>query len=145
VYKENYITKNGHIYTGERNQQDEAHGRGEIIQKDGSFCEGYFQNGDLVRGRDFMTDWWYDGEWQDGEWHGQGTMTWYNGDKYVGSYVNDKREGLGKHTWPDGHEYDGEWRNSNTHGVGIWTYPDGRKKRARYENGKLMEVLEVLK
>jgi len=144
VYKENYITKNGHIYTGERNQQDEAHGRGEIIQKDGSFCEGYFQNGDLVRGRDFMTDWWYDGEWQDGEWHGQGTYIWNDGRKYVGSFVDGKFEGIGKFTMPDGKEYDGEYQNDHRHGVGMTTFPNGKKQRERWENGELIEVLEEL-
>ena len=42
---------------------------------------------------------------------GQGTYTWKNGSKYVGSWKNDKKDGKGTLTWNDGSKYDGEWKN----------------------------------
>ena len=33
----------------------------------------------------------YKGSWRDGERHGLGTLTWSNGNKYVGEYKDDNR------------------------------------------------------
>jgi hypothetical protein len=37
----------------------------------------------------------YVGEWRDNKRNGQGTYTFANGDKYVGEYKDDKRNGQG--------------------------------------------------
>ena len=41
----------------------------------------------------------YVGEWRNGKWHGQGTYTYANGAKYVGQYKDDKRHGQGTMTY----------------------------------------------
>jgi hypothetical protein len=43
--------------------------------------------------------------------HGYGLLTWKDGKKYEGYFVNDKREGQGKFTWKDGRIYDGMWKD----------------------------------
>ena len=39
------------------------------------------------------------------------TFTWGNGDKYVGKYQDGKRHGQGTITWADG-QYVGEWKEA---------------------------------
>ena len=41
----------------------------------------------------------------------EGTMTWPDGTKYVGGYVDGKQEGHGTYTAEDGGTYEGEWLN----------------------------------
>ena len=43
--------------------------------------------------------------------HGKGTFTWFDGRKYVGEYVEDKKQGYGEFIWPDGRSYKGDWFN----------------------------------
>ena len=38
-----------------------------------------------------------------------GIMTWPDGDKYVGAYVDDKQQGYGVFTSETSGEYKGEW------------------------------------
>ena len=44
---------------------------------------------------------------------GQGTLTFPDGQKYVGEYKGDKKHGQGTHTWSDGRKYVGEFKNGN--------------------------------
>ena len=41
------------------------------------------------------------GEWKDGEFHGQGTMTYHDGRKYVGEWKDGGKNGQGTMTTPD--------------------------------------------
>ena len=41
----------------------------------------------------------------------EGTLTWADGDKYVGEFKNGKRHGRGTMTLPDGSKYEGIWKN----------------------------------
>ena len=50
--------------------------------------------------------------------NGKGTLTWPDGIKYVGEFVNDNREGRGVQTWPNGSKYAGQWRADKKHGKG---------------------------
>jgi hypothetical protein len=45
----------------------------------------------------------YEGEWQDGVFHGQGTLTFANGSKLVGNFVDGSIQGIGQSICPDGH------------------------------------------
>ena len=42
---------------------------------------------------------------------GFGVMTWPDGRKYEGEYLNDKKNGYGIFIWKDGKEYRGYWKN----------------------------------
>jgi hypothetical protein len=43
---------------------------------------------------------------------------WKNGDRYEGSFVEDKRQGLGEYYWSDGGFYKGEWKSDRMNGYG---------------------------
>jgi len=43
-------------------------------------------------------------------------MTWTDGSKYEGQFVNGKMEGKGIKTWPNGNTYDGMFKNNLQHG-----------------------------
>ena len=55
----------------------------------------------------------YDGQWLKDKKDGKGTMTYANGDIYDGQWLNDKKEGKGTMTYIDGNIYDGQWSNDN--------------------------------
>jgi hypothetical protein len=42
---------------------------------------------------------------------GEGILTWKDGKKYKGNFVNDKREGHGEFVWADGRKYIGLWKS----------------------------------
>ena len=43
--------------------------------------------------------------------HGQGTITWSDGEEYVGQLKNGKRHGQGTHTFKSGKKYVGKFKN----------------------------------
>ena len=52
----------------------------------------------------------YEGDLKKGKHHGQGTLIYDDGDKYVGEYIN-IRHGQGTYTYADGTKYVGEWKD----------------------------------
>jgi len=78
--------------------------------------------------------------------HGNGTLTWPNGDKYIGMFKLGLRDGLGKQycKWM----YVGEWKNGNMIGQGTFTYISGKKfigKITDWINDKLLGDGELWK
>lgn len=67
--------------------------------------------------------------------HGQGILTFKDGNKYEGFFVMDKREGHGKYIWTDGRIYDGEWKNGKQHGKGLYI-KYGEQRYGEWDNGK---------
>ena len=68
--------------------------------------------------------------------HGDGTMTWPDGNKYVGEYKNGKRDGNGTYTAANGDRYVGEYTNDKKHGQGTDTNANGTIKHSgEWENG----------
>lgn len=52
-----------------------------------------------------------------GKYHGQGSLTFKNGRKYVGEWVNGKKHGHGSYSgWDE--SYVGDWANDERHGQG---------------------------
>lgn len=70
----------------------------------------------------------YEGETKNGMKHGMGTLTWDDGDQYVGEFKNDEKTN-GTFRWRGGDTYTGEWKQSLMHGRGTYTY----KNRRTYE------------
>ena len=64
------------------------------------------------------------------------TLTYVNGDKYVGLYKDGKRTGQGTYTWAEGHKYVGEHKDSKAHGQGTFTYADGDKYVGEFKDDK---------
>lgn len=74
--------------------------------------------------------------------HGNGTFTWSDGRKYVGSYIKDKKEGYGVFEWEDGRIYKGYWHNGKQHGEGEFYSPkEDIWKRGLWEKGKRIKWL----
>ena len=67
--------------------------------------------------------------------HGHGTMTWTEGDVYVGNYKNGFRHGQGKMRKADGEVYEGGFMKGFRHGKGTTTYPDGSVYEGDYIDG----------
>ena len=58
--------------------------------------------------------------------HGRGVMTYPNGCRYAGEFVNDMRQGHGKCWYPrDLGVYTGQWYQNEKHGVGSMVYANG--------------------
>jgi len=66
---------------------------------------------------------------------GRGTMTWWDGRKYVGDWKNSSRHGRGTYTHPNGTKYIGEWKNGNYHGQGTMRYSHGDRYKGEWKNG----------
>ena len=66
-----------------------------------------------------------------------GTMSFSNGDKYVGDYKNGKRSGKGVYYSFKGHKYEGEYENNKPNGQGIQTFANGERHEGLYKDGKL--------
>ena len=65
-----------------------------------------------------------------------GTYSWYDGDKYVGEWKDDKKNGQGTYTSAGGDKYVGEYQDDMQHGQGIYTYASGSKYIGGYKDGK---------
>ena len=53
-----------------------------------------------------------EGEWKDNKIHGQGKMTYSNGDIYEGEWKDNKIHGRGRLTLTNGEIYEGKWKNN---------------------------------
>ena len=53
----------------------------------------------------------YKGEWKNNMYHGQGTYTYYNGNKYEGEWKDGHKHGQGTFTYFDGRIVKGLWKN----------------------------------
>lgn len=57
----------------------------------------------------------YEGQWQDGYQHGQGTYYWTNGRRYEGQWQDNKMHGQGKIFLANGDRYAGQWQDDNSY------------------------------
>ena len=71
---------------------------------------------------------------ENGKYHGQGTLTFRDGDKYVGEWKDGKENGHGTYTWSDGDKYVGEFKDGeNWNGI---QYDKEGTILGKYVNGK---------
>lgn len=78
----------------------------------------------------------YDGEWIDGKANGIGIMHYGNGDKYEGGWKDGCRCGMGTHHFKDGGVYKGQWRNAAPDGQGKMTLKNGSHYEGAWKDGK---------
>ncbi|KAL7494024.1 hypothetical protein ACHAWT_002793 [Skeletonema menzelii] len=79
----------------------------------------------------------YKGEYNAmGKRHGDGELTWKNGDRYVGKFKNGYIEGRGTMTFRDNTEYSGQWKNNKFHGEGTRRFHNGNVYNGNYTDGK---------
>jgi len=92
----------------------------------------------------------YEGGCKNGKREGMGTLTFPNGDFYVGSWLADQPSGKGKMTWASGDFYDGDWKNGKFHGQGTLReatgeyYVGGWVEDLREGKGKLVNANGVV-
>ena len=122
--------------------------QGKITYLDGHKWAGYHYEGSFIEGhphgqgrwyRDCEGEWKleYEGECQHGEYHGQGTITYLDGEaagyRYQGEFAEDYPHGQGK--WYRDYEgewkleYEGECQHGEYHGRGTMYNPDGTIQR----------------
>ncbi|WP_416898066.1 MAG: peptidoglycan-binding protein [Minwuia sp.] len=152
-------------YTGEW-QDDERHGSGRLEYHDGRILEGMFRKGQFVgeasappqggqtaqskaippekdslanftgrRSVTFANGARYDGEFLNGRINGTGTMTYSDGVVYSGQWVNGKRQGQGRLTMENG-EYSGEFRNHQPNGRGEFRFRNGTAYSGEVVDGR---------
>ena len=70
-------------------------------------CDNDIQDNDIQA----VTGYDYKGEWKNNMYHGQGTYTYYNGNKYEGEWKDGHKHGQGTFTYFDGRIVKGLWKN----------------------------------
>jgi hypothetical protein len=78
----------------------------------------------------------YSGDWVDGKADGHGVMDYSNGDKYEGDWKEGSRFGHGTHHFKDGGVYCGQWRNAAPDGQGKMTLGNGSHYVGAWKDGK---------
>jgi len=78
----------------------------------------------------------YDGEWVDGKANGHGIMNYGNGDRFEGGWKDGCRFGHGTHHFKDGGVYEGQWRNAAPDGQGKMTLKNGSHYEGMWKDGK---------
>ena len=78
----------------------------------------------------------YTGEFRRGLKHGQGTMRWSDGRKYVGAWREGHRCGLGRLTKDGVLVYDGQWSDGSPNGRGTMLSPDGAQYTGELQVGR---------
>lgn len=94
---------------------------------------GYYTSGNL-----------YVGKWKDNLKNDEkGEFRWLSGERYEGSYVNDKRSGEGTYYWANGEKYVGEWENDERSGFGtLYDKDNNIKLKGQWKHGELVNSLE---
>lgn len=169
AYKNNcfgsYIDQNGNTLTGEF-REGKLNGQGAAIFADGAKYEGdfidnqYHGRGTLTRadGYKYEGEWRYDkrngkgtlhnqgnkivGTFIDDKLNGHGTAYLFNGDKYVGEFLDGKYHGRGRYVEIGLGTYVGELRQNKNHGQGILYSPTGSIiSQGIWENDKLIRSI----
>lgn len=134
-------------YEGDRNENEERHGKGKAKLPNGDIYEGEYLHGKR-HGHGtykFQSGGKYAGSYINGIKHGEGTFIYPDGSKYEGYWLNDVRHGRGKYTYPNGDIYEGEWADNQRHGQGEYIYADtGSKYKGMWVQGKMEEAGELI-
>jgi hypothetical protein len=67
----------------------------------------------------------YEGNWRRGKFHGQGKLTYADGEVYEGAWKAGMRHGQGKCTYASGSVYEGDYKDDLRNGQGKYTFADG--------------------
>ena len=91
----------------------------------------------------------YDGEMKNGKRHGYGTYIWkdekFKGTKYVGYHKDNKMHGQGIITFPNGEKYVGRFRYDRYDGEGTYFYKNGTKQEGIWRGGYFVYPKKIIK
>eukprot|EP01091_Cochliopodium_minus_P012932 TRINITY_DN403_c0_g1_i1.p1 TRINITY_DN403_c0_g1~~TRINITY_DN403_c0_g1_i1.p1 ORF type:complete len:492 (-),score=158.80 TRINITY_DN403_c0_g1_i1:87-1562(-) len=73
---------------------------------------------------------------------GNGVMTYSNGEKYIGNWVDDKEDGEGSYHYTNGDVYTGNYTDGMKNGAGVLSKSDGEKQQMNYYFGLLINSFE---
>ena len=71
------------------------------------------------------------------EAHGNGKLTFREGDFYEGNFIHGRMTGRGKRTFTDGSFVEGDFVNGNVHGRGKYTFSDGNFYEGYFSDGEM--------
>ncbi|CAF2063927.1 unnamed protein product [Rotaria magnacalcarata] len=77
----------------------------------------------------------YEGALEDNKRHGKGSFYRANGEKYIGTWMDDEINGQGVYTWLSGTRYEGNWKDGKQYGNGTLHAADGRIYVGHWING----------
>lgn len=131
--------KDGRIYEGSWDKKGKMHGKGTLINPDGSKIIGCFKEGILDgKGRIIQTSGIvFEGEFKEGKLNGSGNIYGNHGGKFSGTLVDGKLHGIGVEEWPDGMRYEGEYKNGLRQGKGLLTCCDGSTYEGDFYGDKM--------
>ncbi|KAK2956005.1 putative serine/threonine protein kinase [Blattamonas nauphoetae] len=85
----------------------------------------------------------YRGDKQQSVPHGKGTLTYENGDVYIGQFYKGSRDGHGTYRYKDGRTYEGEWSRNVFHGNGKLTLTSGKIFEGTFDKGRMVGDVHV--
>ena len=79
----------------------------------------------------------YEGSWKNDKRNGEGTYYYQSGAYYKGSWVDDQKEGKGIFDWKDGSKYEGYWVEDKEHGHGKFVSANGDVYDGEWAGGEM--------
>ena len=120
---------------------NKLHGHGKITFPTGNYCEGEFENGYFLSGKDvFINHRVDDGKFNGkstNRLHGHGTRVFYNGHVQKGEFDHGTFV-RGKYTYPSGDIYEGNFVNGYLHGQGKLVQTSGDILEGKFDKGNIV-------
>eukprot|EP00051_Salpingoeca_urceolata_P026746 m.478458 g.478458 ORF g.478458 m.478458 type:complete len:154 (-) comp21146_c0_seq1:155-616(-) len=79
----------------------------------------------------------YSGTWAEQKRKGHGVLSFADGSVFAGTFENGLCSGYGVLTFTDKSKYEGEFADGNCHGYGVLSKPDGLKYEGQFDAGKV--------
>jgi len=80
----------------------------------------------------------YVGEWLDDQITGKGRYRFASGAVYDGSLLNGRFQGEGRYTFASGAQYLGQWHENRMHGEGCFLTPNGDRFKGTFHNDRFL-------
>ena len=78
----------------------------------------------------------YEGTWVNQKMHGQGTYYYKNGNIYKGGFKNNMLDGTATFTAHNGDKYVGQYKKNEMEGEGTYFYKDGKVEKGLFVKGR---------
>ncbi len=78
----------------------------------------------------------YEGEFLNGHKNGSGVFIGGNGDRYEGAFLGGEIDGYGSYAYPNGDYYQGEYHRNYRYGYGVMMYPNGDRYEGEWRDNE---------